>query len=98
MALSDLVATAATISDGDQLAQTSKLIERTFGTPAAQLGTLAMLDGRPALTFTHNGADHVLTWERDRNSAPFFRVDGEIVPGLGGEGSALRLLRWLDTK
>lgn len=98
MALNDLVAATSSISDEDQLAQTAKLVERTFGRPAAELGELAMADGAPALTFAHNGASHILTWERDHNSAPVFKVDGVAVPGLGGEGSALRLARWLDTK
>ena len=97
MALSDLV-TTPTVSPADALEQTAKLIERTFGTPITQMGELSMLDGRPALTFTHNSASHILTWERDRSSAVVFRVDGEIVPGLGGEGSAQRLIRWLDSK
>lgn len=95
MALSDLAAPAATISDEDKLAQTAKLIERTFGRPAEEWGSLSIVNGAPAFTFEHNGT-HVLTWERDRNSAPVFKVDGKVVSGLGGEGSALRLVRWLD--
>lgn len=96
--LTDLAAPVAGISEEDRLAQTAKLFERTFGRPAADLGELKMLDGTPSLTFTHNGTAHILTWERDRNSAVVFRVDGDIVPGIGGEGSALRLVRWIDTK
>jgi len=98
MPLNDLAAAPPAISDEDKLAQTAKLFERTFGRPAADWGTLAIVNGAGALTFEHNGNTHILTWERDRNSAPVFLVDGEVVPGLGGEGSALRLARWLDTK
>lgn len=97
MALSDLVTAPAPISDEDRLAQTTRLIERTFGQPVTDLGDLSMLDGEPTLTFEHNGT-HALTWERDRNSAILFKVDGVMVPGLGGEGSPQRLIRWLDTK
>lgn len=96
MPLNDLIAPPLELSDEDKIAQTEKLIERTFNTTAAQLGEVKIIDGGAALVFTHNGAAHTLTWERDRNSAIVYKVDGKPVPGLGGEGSAMRLARWLD--
>lgn len=98
MPLSDLLTPPANLSDEDKIAQTAKLVQRTFGVEASQLGEIRIVDGAPVLAFSHNGRDHILSWERDRNSAVVWGVDGVKVPGLGGEGAIDRLAEWLDRK
>lgn len=97
MPIADLVSPAApTFPPEVQLAQTAKLIERTFGVPAADLGELAMHDGIPGLTVTHKGAQRLITWERDNKARVVWRIDGMPVLGIGGEGALNKLVAALD--
>ncbi|NJK81339.1 MAG: hypothetical protein HC914_16205 [Chloroflexaceae bacterium] len=97
MALSDLVASAAEpFTPEERIAQTEKLVQRTFGVPAGELGELAMLDGRPVLTIQHNGAAHALTWSRDPKGRVVWNVDGTPAMGVGGDNALVKLARALD--
>jgi hypothetical protein len=68
MPLNDLLAQAepaSPVSDEVRIAQMEKLVERTLGVPASELGTLEMRDSTPTLVFQHEGAEHTLTWKRE---------------------------------
>lgn len=92
MALTDLIPQPVTISDEDRVAQTVTLIERSFDTEIGNLGAVEMRDGKPTLIFSHEGAEHTLTWERQASGAIFWWLDGDTKIILGGPDRAAKVL------
>lgn len=80
MALDDLIKTQeSTVTDEDRIQWTRKMVERTFGVPADQLGAVELVDGNAVVQVEYNGSTHQLSWQRQSTGAIFWFVDGERV-------------------
>lgn len=83
----------APFDDETRVAQTHKLLKRTFGDAAGELGTVEIRDGQPTLAFQYGGAAHTLTWSRQPGGAIVWFLDGNDKPlVLGDQDRALRVL------
>lgn len=78
MPLQDLVQQESTgvITDADRIMHTTKMVERTFGVAASNLGDVVVQDGRAVLSFDYAGAKHTLRWERQSSGGIFWYLDG----------------------
>lgn len=73
---------------GDHL---RKLVLRSFGVEADQLGRVEVDQAGAALVIDVDGRARRLTWGRDGRARVIWFVDGQQVKNLGGEGGAARL-------
>lgn len=78
MGLNELVEQTALagVDDATRLGWTEKLVQRTFGVAASELGTVAMVDGDAVLQFDYNGS-HTLTWKRIATGVITWTLDGK---------------------
>jgi hypothetical protein len=96
MALDQLAnqARESVITEDDRIMHTTKMVERSFGLPVADLGTVAMVDGNAVLKFDYAGGAHTLRWARQSSGAIFWYVDASEKPlVLGSAEKALSRLR-----
>jgi hypothetical protein len=77
MGLAELVNAAAesVITAEDRAMHTTKMVERAFGRPVADLGAVELQDGVAVLVFDYAGKKHTLRWERQSSGAIFWYVD-----------------------
>jgi len=96
MSLSDLVdaPTTSPFSEDDRRMHTEKVVARTFGVEAAQLGTIEMDGDRAVLVIQHNGDRRVLRWRRSsRGDIQWYADEDERPLALSGGGNVLLRLR-----
>lgn len=100
MALKDLVeqGRTSTITEEDRISHTTKMAERVFGVPVADLGTVEMVDGRAVLVIEHNGQQRRLQWRRSpRAHIQWFADDSDRPLRLSSGATPLAsLLQELD--
>lgn len=87
------VSPASIFSEEDRIMHTTKMVERTFGIPFADLGQVVMQGDRAVLSFSYNGAQHTLRWERtERGGINWFVDDSTQAIVLGEPGRAMQRL------
>jgi hypothetical protein len=100
MPLEELINQARTspFTDEDRLDHLRKQVERQFGVAADSLGTVEIRDGKAVVVFDHNGATHIMSWQRQARGEIYWYIDGaEKGINLGDQGRALqRLMDRLD--
>jgi hypothetical protein len=84
---------ASIFSDEDRIMHTTKMVERTFGVEASQIGEIVMKDDRAVLNFNYKGTQHTLRWERTgRGGIVWFVDDSTQGIVLGEPGRAMQRL------
>jgi len=95
MSLQDL-ATApkeSPFSKEDRIMHTTKMVERTFGVSASELGTIEMDGDRAVLVLEVAGTRHVLRWRRSqRGQVQWFAGDDDKPLALAGGNNPLARL------
>lgn len=87
------------ITEDDRIMHTTKMVERSFGMPVAELGSVAIADGQAVLNFDYASKKHTLRWARQSSGAIFWFLDDNTKHlVLGSADKALsRLRERLDT-
>lgn len=97
MSLADLVTTsAAPLSNAEHIDRMKKLIARTFGVEADQIGAVEMVDGNATLKMQHEGRDVVINWGRDAKARVIWYINGSPALGLGGDNALGKLQAALE--
>jgi len=78
MPIDDLITSTrpSPFTSEDRISHTTKMVERTFGRPVADLGEVVMVDGVAVLGFKYADEAHTLAWRRQQNGAIFWYLDG----------------------
>ena len=94
MPLESLVGTRVDpFTSEDRIMLTEKMVERTFGVPASDLGTVQMEGDRAVLTMEVDGKKRTLRWKRhQRGQIQWFVDDNECALGLSGGNNVLARL------
>lgn len=76
-------------TEEDRIMHTTKMVERTFGRPAADIGTVEMQGDRAVLVIDWGGKKRTLRWTRTGKGAIHWFVDDDPTPlVLGTSGQA----------
>jgi len=95
MSIQDLAkaSTTSVFTEDDRIMHTQKMVERTFGMPASDLGQIILLNSHAILSFEYNGQVHTLRWQRtERGAIVWYLDESERSIVLGEQARALARL------